>query len=80
MMTSRIVSAALVLALASAGATALAQSSGAIGSAAMESGTTRLAPRFPAPPSYGADALTNLRGDILTTGSIAQRQRETRAR
>ena len=47
---------------------------------AMESGSGRLAPRYPMPPSYGADAVATLRGDVLTTGSIAERQRETSTR
>ena len=81
MMTTRLVSAALAVVLASAGATALAQNSGASSvTMAMESGTGRLAPRYPMPPSYGADAVATLRGDVLTTGSIAERQRETSAR
>ncbi|KQT07851.1 hypothetical protein ASG40_13170 [Methylobacterium sp. Leaf399] len=80
MMTSRVVSAAFAFVLASAGATALAQNSSAPNLRPVaESGSGRLAPRYPAPPSYGTDAVASLRGDTLTTGSIAQRQRETRA-
>lgn len=80
-MTSRVVSAALAFVLASAGAAALAQTSSAQSLRPVtEIGTGRLAPRYPAAPSYGADALATLRGDTLTTGSIAARQRETNAR
>jgi hypothetical protein len=69
-MYPRLVSAAAALVLASAAATALAQSydgpARPIPAASVEG---RVGPRYPAPPSYGPDAVATLR-DILVTGSV----------
>lgn len=77
-MYPRLVSAAAALILASAAATALAQSYDVPARTAPATAEARIGLRFPAPPSYGPDAVATLR-DILVTGSVRTHQDERRS-